>query len=115
MQRPCIYEPEPAERDFWEKWDRELRDGSDGMPAGKASLWGRLLLQAAGSSPSAWLEALGKFPEPRLAQRWKTNAPMERSWERKTGEPPTADSTEGGLVDFHPVSRDAGALEETLR
>lgn len=109
-----IYEPEPAERDFWEKWDRELRAALSGMPAGKASLWGRLLLQAAGSSPSAWLEALGKFPEPRLAQRWKTDAPLERSWERKTGNLKPLTSTEGGLVIFTQFLATQGALEETL-
>jgi len=109
-----IYEPEPAERDFWEEWDRELREALSAVPVGKASLWGRLLLQAVGSSPSAWLGALGKFPEPRLAQQWKTNAPLERSWERKTGNLQPLTATEGGLVIFTQFLATQAALAQAL-
>ena len=109
-----IYEAEPDERDFWEEWDRALRAALEGMTAGKASLWGRLLLQAAGSSPSAWMEALQKFPEPRLVRQWQTNAPLERSWERKTCNLQPLTSTEGGLVIFTQFLATQRALAETL-
>ena len=109
-----IYEAEPDERDFWEEWDRALRAALEGMTAGKASLWGRLLLQAAGSSPSAWMEALEKFPEPRLVRQWQTNAPLERSWERKTCNLQPLTSTEGGLVIFTQFLATQRALAETL-
>lgn len=95
-----LYEPEPDERDFWEESDRELRVHLLTMPAAKASLWGRLLLQAAGSSPAAWLDALQKFPESDLAARWKTRAPLTRSWERKVAVLPPLTQTSGGLVIF---------------
>ncbi|MEY2606052.1 MAG: hypothetical protein QOH31_3868, partial [Verrucomicrobiota bacterium] len=84
------------------------------MPAGKASLWGRLLLQALGSSPAAWMEALDKFPEPKLVTRWKTNASMERSWEKKSGVLPVLTRTEGGLVIFTQFLGTQTALAEKL-
>jgi SNF2 family DNA or RNA helicase len=95
-----IYQPESGEIEFWEEWDHQLRAALQEMPAGKASLWGRLLLQAVGSSPTAWLEALGKFPDQELVQQWRTRAPLERSWEKKTSILPALTQTEGGLVIF---------------
>ena len=109
-----LYESELGESDFWLAWDRELRAALKGMPAGKASLWGRLLLQAAGSSPSAWIEALEKFPKPELVRRWKTNAPLEQSWERKTSVLPTLARTDGGLVIFTQFLATQKALAEVL-
>ena len=109
-----LYEPEPGEREFWQEWDGELRTALRGMPAGKASLWGRLLLQALGSSLAAWMEALGKFPEQKLVARWKTNAPRERSWEKKTGALPALTRTEGGLVIFTQFLATQTALAEKL-
>src|SRR5260370_36943562 len=70
------------------------------LPPGQAGLWGRLLLQAAGSSPSAWLDALDKFPDRQLAGRWKTRAPLTQSWERKIAVLPPLTQTPGGLVIF---------------
>jgi superfamily II DNA or RNA helicase len=109
-----LYEPEPDERTFWQEWDCELRAALKGMPSGKASLWGRLLLQAAGSSPAAWIQALDKFPEPKLVQRWKTNAPLVRSWERKTAILPSLTRTAGGLVIFTQFLATQKALAEIL-
>jgi SNF2 family DNA or RNA helicase len=109
-----LYEPEPEERDFWQGWDRELRTALGRLPSAQASLWGRLLLQAAGSSPSAWLAALEKFPEPGLAQQWKARAPLERSWERKTGVLPPLTRTEGGLVIYTQFLATQAALAEAL-
>jgi SNF2 family DNA or RNA helicase len=109
-----LYEPEPGERDFWQEWDSELRTALKGMPAGKASLWGRLLLQALGSSPSAWMEALQKFPQPTLVQKWKTNAPLSRSWDKKTGILPALAQTDGGLVIFTQFLATQKALAEVL-
>jgi superfamily II DNA or RNA helicase len=109
-----LYEPEPDERTFWQEWDCELRAALKGMPSGKASLWGRLLLQAAGSSPAAWIQALDKFPEPKLVRRWKTNAPLVRSWERKTAILPSLTRTAGGLVIFTQFLATQKALAEIL-
>jgi SNF2 family DNA or RNA helicase len=109
-----LYEPEPEEREFWQKWDGELRTALRGLPAGNASLWGRLLLQALGSSPAAWIEALEKFPEQKLVARWKTSAPIERSWERKTDVLPALTRIEGGLVIFTQFLGTQMALAEKL-
>jgi SNF2 family DNA or RNA helicase len=109
-----LYELEPGERDFWREWDSDLRAALKDMPAGKASLWGRLLLQALGSSPFAWMDALEKFPEPKLAQKWKANAPVGSSWERKTGILPKLAQTAGGLVIFTQFLATQKALAEIL-
>ena len=60
-----LFEPEADERVFWQTWEAELRTELGRLPASQASLWGRLLLQAAGSSPAAWRGALQKFPTTR--------------------------------------------------
>lgn len=109
-----LYQPEPDEAEFWEEWDRELRAALGGMPPGKASLWGRLLLQAVGSSPAAWLEALTKFPDPKLVQQWRTRASLNRSWERKTAVLPPLTQTDGGLVIFTQFLATQSALAEKL-
>ena len=109
-----LYEPESAERNFWEEWDSELRIALRAVPPGQASLWGRLLLQAAGSSPSAWLGALDKFPDRQLAARWKTRAPLTQSWERKIAVLPPMTQTTGGLVIFSQFLATQKALAEAL-
>jgi SNF2 family DNA or RNA helicase len=109
-----LYEPESAERNFWEEWDSELRIALRAIPPGQASLWGRLLLQAAGSSPSAWLDALDKFPDRQLAARWKTRAPLTQSWERKIAVLPPLTQTTGGLVIFSQFLGTQKALAEAL-
>lgn len=109
-----LYEPESAERNFWEEWDSELRIALRAMPPGQASLWGRLLLQAAGSSPSAWLDALDKFPDQQLAAHWKTRAPLTQSWERKIAVLPPMAQTTGGLVIFSQFLATQKALAEAL-
>lgn len=95
-----VYEPGCDERGFWDEWERELRAALYGMNPARASLWGRLLLQAAGSSPAAWLEALEKFPKPDLVKRWRTKALLKQSWERKSSALPPLSRTEGGVVIF---------------
>jgi SNF2 family DNA or RNA helicase len=109
-----LYEPEPGERDFWREWDSELRAALKCMPAGKASLWGRLLLQALGSCPFAWKDVLEKFPEPKLARKWIANAPAGPSWEKKTGILPALAQTTGGLVIFTQFLATQKALAELL-
>ena len=68
--RPCLFEPDEAERAFWQQWETEFRACLGQLSPSQASLWGRLLLQAAGSSPAAWREALKKFPDRTAARAW---------------------------------------------
>src|SRR5207249_2506621 len=78
----ALFEPTNEERAFWEQWERELRERLATLDAGQASLWGRLLLQAAGSSPQAWLDAIESFPDAACVERWRQSAPLEESWRR---------------------------------
>src|SRR4030095_10581291 len=94
------FNPDPAERSFWESWENELRARLSDLNASQSSLWGRLLLQAAGSSPAAWRDALEKFPDRDAANRWRLNAPLEASWARKSELLPPLTHGEGGLVVF---------------
>ncbi|MBV8224538.1 MAG: DEAD/DEAH box helicase [Verrucomicrobia bacterium] len=109
-----LYEPESEERNFWEEWDNGLRTALRAMPPGQASLWGRLLLQAAGSSPLAWLDALDKFPDRQLAAHWKTRAPLTQSWQRKIAVLPPMTQTSGGVVIFSQFLATQKALAEAL-
>jgi superfamily II DNA or RNA helicase len=95
-----IFAPDDAERAFWEKWDSEFRATLARLNASQASLWGRLLLQAAGSSPHAWRGALEKFPDADAARSWREQAPLETSWRKKCGLIPPLTQCEGGAVIF---------------
>lgn len=109
-----LYEPQEVERSFWEAWDEELRATLATLPAAQASLWGRLLLQAAGSSPAAWRKALTSFPDSARAERWSSSAPLQQSWEKKTAVLPALSKTEGGLVVFTQFLATQSALAEML-
>src|SRR5256885_7714311 len=52
-----LFEPDDAERLFWQQWESELRVRLTQLSSSQSSLWGRLLLQSAGSSPAAWRDA----------------------------------------------------------
>jgi SNF2-related domain/Helicase conserved C-terminal domain len=95
-----LFNSDPAEREFWDAWGNELRVALDALPAGQSSLWGRLLLQAAGSSPAAWHSALGKFPNGDLARAWRERAPLDASWRRKCALIPPMAQGDGGCVIF---------------
>ena len=49
-----VFEPAPAEAEFQAEWEREFRAALGRLKTSEASLWGRLVLQAIGSSPAAW-------------------------------------------------------------
>ena len=110
-----FYEPQPEEAEAWNAWDAELRECLKTFPAGRASLWGRLLLQTAGSSPRAWSEALTKFPVPALSQRWKKSLLLTRSFERRAAVIPPLAKTEGGVVVFTQFLATQSALVASLQ
>jgi SNF2 family DNA or RNA helicase len=110
-----LFEPEADERGFWEQWESELRTELAGLPASRQTLWGRLLLQAAGSSPAAWLEALKKFPLRERAIAWRERLPLEGSWKRKCDLLPPLARGEGGLVVFTQFLQTQAALAESLQ
>jgi len=109
-----LFEPTPAEQAFWQTWEAELREALKALTPSQASLWGRLLLQAAGSSPQAWLEALMSFPNGEQAARWRQSLPPQESWERKLAPLPRLAAGDGGLVVFTQFLRTQAALAEAL-
>jgi superfamily II DNA or RNA helicase len=109
-----LFEPAPEERAFWQEWEAQFRAELAALPAGQSNLWGRLLLQAAGSSPDAWRDALEKFPARAAARRWRDHAPLEESWKKKCGLLPPLTRAEGGLVVFTQFLATQAALHRAL-
>jgi superfamily II DNA or RNA helicase len=110
-----LFEPEEGERAFWQQWDGELRARLAQFNAGQSNLWGRLLLQTAGSSPAAWRAALQKFPDSGAARAWREQAPLEKSWARKCELIPPLARGEGGVVVFTQFLETQAALADSLR
>jgi SNF2 family DNA or RNA helicase len=110
-----LFEPDEIEREFWVKWEREFRERLLNLNASQASLWGRLLLQTAGSSPAAWKAALEKFPDAAAARAWREQAPLETSWKRKCELIPPLTRIEGGAVIFTQFLETQAALADHLR
>ena len=105
-----LFEPEESERVFWEQWDGELRAQLSQLNASQSNLWGRLLLQTAGSSPAAWRAALEKFPDTHAARIWRSR----RTPRKKLAPELRIDSTSGPgrrrRGHLYPVSGNAGGI-----
>ncbi len=110
-----LFTPEADEGAFWQRWETEFRACLAGLSASQASLWGRLLLRAAGSSPAAWRSALKKFPDADAARAWREQAPLEPSWRRKCDLLPPLARGAGGVVLFTEFLETQAALAEHLR
>lgn len=110
-----LFEPDAAERAFWERWEGELREILAGLNASQASLWGRLLLQAAGSSPAAWREALRSFPQAAAAKTWCEQAPVDGSWRKKCQLIEPLTRGEGGVVIFSQFLQTQAAVAAELK
>ena len=110
-----LFEPEENERVFWQQWDGELRKQLSQLTPSQSNLWGRLLLQTAGSSPAAWRSALEKFPNRNAARAWREQAPLEKSWLRKCELIPPLAKSDGGVVVFTQFLETQAALAEFLR
>jgi superfamily II DNA or RNA helicase len=110
-----LFELADDERAFWQQWETELRAELSRLSASQASLWGRLLLQTAGSSPAAWRDALEKFPNRDAARAWRERAPLESSWRRKCELLPPLTRGEGGLVIFTQFLETQAALAAAFR
>ena len=110
-----LFTMDEVELAFWSTWESELRNHIAGLPASQSSLWGRLLLQAAGSSPEAWRDALEKFPANDLKRAWLANAPLSGNWKRKCELVTPLTRGEGGVVIFTQFLRTQAALAAFLR
>ncbi len=110
-----LFNPDQTERAFWQSWEADFRCSLVRLDPSQASLWGRLLLQAAGSSPAAWRAALEKFPDTQQAQTWRQQAPLENSWRRKCELVAPLTRGEGGAVVFTQFLETQSALADYLR
>lgn len=110
-----LFAPEEAELAFWQRWEVEFRAQLAGLSSSQASLWGRLLLQAAGSSPAAWRGALDSFPAKAAAKAWREQAPLEASWAKKCALTLPFTRSEGGVVVFTQFLETQAALADYLR
>jgi SNF2 family DNA or RNA helicase len=110
-----LFTPDAAEAAFWREWETEFRAALGRLNASQSSLWGRLLLRAAGSSPAAWRSALQKFPDAATARAWRDRAPLEGSWHRKCGLIPPLARGSGGVVIFTEFLETQAALAGFLR
>jgi len=109
-----LFEPEEAERQFWERWEKEFRQSLSQLSASQSSLWGRLLLQAVGSSSAAWRGALESFPDAASAQAWRDQAQPDSSWKKKCDLLVPLTKGEGGVVIFTQFLLTQAALAEHL-
>ncbi|MBU6400403.1 MAG: DEAD/DEAH box helicase [Verrucomicrobia bacterium] len=110
-----LFHPPDPERHHRERWETEFREALARLTPGQASLWGRLLLQAAGSSPSAWREMLESFPDRAAAARWTTDGDHAGTWTRKTDLLLPLARLPHGVVVFTQFLRTQSALEAVLR
>ena len=110
-----LFEPDAAEGRFWQQWETEFRKELSRLSASRSSLWGRLLLQTAGSSPAAWREALESFPDRAAAKAWQEQARLESSWEKKCRLLVPLTQGEGGVVVFTQFLQTQSALAKYLQ
>lgn len=110
-----VFELDAAERAFWQQWETDFRAQLTCLSASQSNLWGRLLLQAAGSSPAAWRGALEKFPDRDAARAWREQSPLEASWKRKCELLAPLTKAEGGAVIFTQFLETQAAVAEHLR
>ncbi|MHB8522451.1 MAG: DEAD/DEAH box helicase [Limisphaerales bacterium] len=109
-----FHSPETEGR-VWQQWEAEFREALARLTPSQASLWGRLVLQAAGSSPAAWREVLQSFPDRAAAARWTAAAGHEQGWTRKTDLLLPLARGPNGVVVFTQFLRTQSALAEILR
>lgn len=110
-----LFAMDEVELAFWQTWETELRSHLSNLPTAQASLWGRLLLQAAGSSPEAWRDALESFPMDALKRAWLEKAPLAGAWKRKCELVTPLTRGEGGVVVFTQFLSTQAALAGFLR
>lgn len=110
-----LFSPGPGERDFWQSWETEFRKCLAALNQSQASLWGRLLLQAASSSPAAWRKALEKFPDQAAARTWLGCPPLEESWTQKCQLLLPLTKAEGGVVIFSQFLETQAGIAGRLR
>jgi SNF2 family DNA or RNA helicase len=110
-----LFDAAAEEAAFRSRWETEFRGQLEKLSPAQASLWGRLLLQAIGSSPAAWLSALESFPDTVAVGTWRDQAPLEESWRRKCSLLVPFALQDGGVVVFTQFRATQSAVVEYLR
>jgi SNF2 family DNA or RNA helicase len=110
-----LFQPSDEERRFWGEWEAQLRECLANLNASQSSLWGRLLLQSAGSSPGAWRDVLHSFPDRAAARTWLARAPLEESWQKKCQLLQPLAKVEGGVVIFTQFLHTQAAIAASLQ
>ncbi len=110
-----LFEPEPAEKEFFDSWEKALRETLPTLPGPQAAMSGRTLLQTAGSSPAAWEAAMQSFPDKKFAKKWLAQPAPRATFDRKVAALPPLSATEGGLVVFTQFIATQEALAEKLK
>jgi hypothetical protein len=110
-----LFESEAGERKRWQEYETQLRDALHLLNPSQASLWGRLLLQAAGSSPQAWKAALQSFPRKDLAAAWVQWDPFDSGWRKKCQLVLPLTQSENGVVIFSQFLETQAALASALQ
>jgi len=105
----------PAAAEFWRAWEPAFRARLAELPANQSSLWGRLLLQALGSSPAAWRGVLEKFPAAEAARQWREEPALEAGWQRKCELLVPLAREPGGAVIFTQFLETQSAIATFLR
>ncbi len=95
-----LFEADEEETRFWENWENELRSRLTRIPKAEAAMRGRILLQAAGSSPAAWREAATRTRDLFDGADWLCDSSPERSWKTKFRPLRALASSSGGVVVF---------------
>jgi superfamily II DNA or RNA helicase len=108
------FEPDPAEAQALVAWEAELRESLSTLSASLASLWGRLLLQTAGSSPAALQSALASYPDRVRAKEWSQRLVLPDAWKRKCALLPPIAAGQGGVVVFTQFLATQQALADAL-
>lgn len=110
----ALFQPAPAEAEAFQAWETQLRESLAGLSSSQASLWGRLLLQTAGSSPAALQAALEGYPDRPCAREWSRRLLLPAAWERKCALLPAIAAGEGGVVVFTQFLATQQSLVEAL-
>jgi SNF2 family DNA or RNA helicase len=109
-----LFEADEIEQKFWLEWEKELRRNIVKLPPLEAAMRTRTLLQAAGSSPSAWRDIMIRSDDLFNPADWLNDSVSERSWEKKWRPLILLAKQHGGVVVFTQFRRTQQALADAL-
>jgi superfamily II DNA or RNA helicase len=109
-----LFEADQIEKKFWSEWENELRRNLVKLPPLQAAMRSRTLLQAAGSSPTAWRDVMTRSEDLFGSPSWLDPSIPERSWEKKWRPLALLAQQPGGVVIFTQFRLTQQALTSAL-